>query len=94
VLSAFLLGWHRSGDVLAAWQEHCWGYSTDSAYRWVRKFLLNQGLIRERLCRLRAPPGGNSVDAAFDVFAHLELTLGKQDFIRAFQEQFQVAWPA
>lgn len=43
-LARFLAEWSRlGGDVLAAWQSARTGFSTDSAYRWARRFVRNQG---------------------------------------------------
>jgi len=56
-LACFFLAWSRlQGDVLAAWQEANTGFSTDRAYRWVKRLLRNQGEVRTQLCRARTPP--------------------------------------
>jgi len=84
-LACFFLAWSRlQGDVLAAWQEARTGYSTDSAYRWVKRLLRNQGEVRTRLCRARAPPPTRGAGILADLFEHLDLVLGSENFIEAF----------
>ena len=95
VLNTFLWAWRESGGhVLAAWEKARTGFSTESAYRWIRRLRLNQSQIRSWLCRLRAPPStvkeGNTMG---DLFVHLEATLGMVSTIKTFQERFQEAWP-
>ena len=93
-LSAFLLAWSRlNGEVLAAWQSAQTGFSTDSAYRWVRRLIRNQGEVRQRLCRLRAPPRPPGEGVLADFFEHLKRALESKDFITAFQLRFQRPWP-
>jgi hypothetical protein len=81
------------GDVLAAWQEAKTGFSTDSAYRWVKRLLCNQGEVRSRLCRVRAPPPTPGGGILADLFEHLSLTLESDQFINAFQIRLQRPWP-
>jgi len=93
-LGDFLLAWHRSdGDVLEAWRRARTGFSTDSAYRWARRFVRNQGGVRSRLCRVRAPPPARGAGILADLFEHLGLVLGSENFIEAFQIRLQRPWP-
>jgi hypothetical protein len=93
-LACFFLAWSRlRGDVLAAWQEANTGFSTDSAYRWVKRLLSNQGEVRTRLCRVRAPPPSRGGGILADLFEHLSLVLESEAFIKAFQIRFQRPWP-
>jgi hypothetical protein len=94
VLASFLLAWSQlQGDLLAAWQQAKTGFSTDSAYRWVRRFSLNQGEVRTQLCRARAPPPPLGDGILADLFEHLSLVLENKDFIKTFQIRFQRPWP-
>ena len=94
VLGRFLSFWSElSGDVLAAWQRANTGFSTDSAYRWARRFVLNQGEIRTRLSRVRAPPRPPDQSTHADLFEHLSVVLGSLPVIEAFQMRFQQPWP-
>lgn len=93
-LSSFFLAWSRlQGDVLAAWQQARTGFSTDSAYRWVKRLLHNQGEVRTRLCRVRAPPLTLGGGILTDLFEHLSLALESEAFIEACQIRFQRPWP-
>jgi hypothetical protein len=93
-LAAFLLAWFRlGGDVPAAWQSAKTGFSTDSAHRWARRFVHNQGEVRSRLCRVRAPPPTRGAGILADLFEHLSLVLESENFIEAFQIRFQRPWP-
>lgn len=93
-LACFFLTWSRlRGDVLAAWEAAKTGFSTDSAYRWVKRLLLNQGEVRTRLCRARAPPPTRGAGILADLFEHLSLVLESKAFIEAFQIRFQRPWP-
>lgn len=94
VLSRFLKAWGElRGHVLAAWERARTGFSSDSAYRWVKGFLGNQGEVRTRLCRVRAPPPTRGAGILADLFGHLSLVLGSDRFIEAFQIRFQRPWP-
>lgn len=56
-LTRFLAAWSTlAGDVLATREAAKTGLSPDSAYRWVKRFLRNQGEVRLRHNRVRAPP--------------------------------------
>lgn len=79
--------------MLAAWQAAETGFSTDSAYRWAARFVRNQGEVRTRLCRARAPPPTLGDGILADLFEHLILVLGKNAFIAAFQIRFHGPWP-
>jgi len=93
-LATFLGAWHRlGGNVLAAWQSARTGFSTDSAYRWAKCFVRNQGEIRSRLCRARAPPRALAGPVHADLFEHLRLVFGEVSFTKAFQIRFQEPWP-
>jgi hypothetical protein len=93
-LACFFLSWSRlGGDVLGAWQAARTGFSTDSAYRWVKCLLHNQGEVRSRLCRVRAPPPTRGGGILADLFEHLSLVLESEGFIKAFQIRFQRPWP-
>jgi len=93
-LACFFLAWSQlQGDVLAAWQEAKTGFSTDSAYRWVRRLLRNQGEVRTQLCRARAPPPTRGDGILADLFEHLSLVLESDHFTNAFQIRFQRPWP-
>jgi hypothetical protein len=93
-LAEFLAAWFRlGGRVLAAWEQARTGFSTDSAYRWAKRFECNQGEVRRALCRVRAPPRPLNESAHADLFAHLHLVLGKESFTNAFQIRFQQPWP-
>jgi hypothetical protein len=93
-LAVFLRAWFRlEGNILAAWQSACTGFSTDSAYRWAKRFVGNQDEIRTRLCRVRAPPRPLTPWVHADLFAHLDLVLGMETFTEAFQIRFQQPWP-
>ena len=93
-LAAFLGAWQRlGGNVLAAWQSARTGFSTDSAYRWAKCFVRNQGEIRSRLCRARAPPRALAGLIHADLFEHLRLVFGEVSFTKAFQIRFQEPWP-
>lgn len=93
-LGNFLIAWSELGsDVLAAWQRAKTGFSTDSAYRWTKRFVLNQGEIRTRLSRVRAPPRPLKESTHADLFEHLSEVLGSHTFIEAFQMRFQQPWP-
>jgi hypothetical protein len=93
-LACFFLAWSRlRGDVLAAWQQAKTGFSTDSAYRWIQCLLRNQGEVRTRLCRARAPPPSRGAGILADLFEHLSLALESEAFIKAFQIRFQRPWP-
>ncbi|MDV7390892.1 hypothetical protein RZS08_06055 [Arthrospira platensis SPKY1] len=93
-LAAFLAAWHQlGGNVLAAWQSARTGFSTDSAYRWVKRLLSNQGEVRTQLCRARAPPPTRRDGILADLFKHLSLVLESEAFIEAFQIRFQRPWP-
>lgn len=94
-LAEFLTAWQRlGGKVLAAWEAVRTGFSTDSAYRWAKNFVRNQGGVRARLCRARAPPPPTGEEIHADLFAHLALVFGKTPFTEAFQTRFQEPWPA
>lgn len=94
MLASFLLAWSQlRGDVLAAWEQATTGFSTDSAYRWIRRFKLNQGEVRAQLCRVRAPPPPRGDGILADLFEHLNLVLESNDFTHAFQLRFQRSWP-
>lgn len=94
VLSRFLIAWGESGgNVLAAWERARTGFSTDSAYRWIKRFQLNQDEVRTRLCRVRAPPPTRGAGTLADLFEHLSLVLGSDNFTEAFQIGFQRPWP-
>lgn len=94
ILAKFFTAWHRlGGNVLAAWQSARTGFSTDSAYRWVKRFTRNQGEIRTRLCRARAPPRALAGPVHADLFEHLRLVFGEVSFTKAFQIRFQEPWP-
>ena len=94
VLGCFLIAWSElKGDVLAAWQRAKTGFSTDSAYRWARRFRLNQGEIRTRLTRVRAPPRPLRESTHADLFEHLSVVLGSNPIIETFQMRFQQPWP-
>ena len=94
VLGDFLSFWSElSGDVLAAWQLAKTGFSTESAYRWIQRFVLNQGEIRTRLSRVRAPPRPLKESTHADLFEHLSVVLGSEPVIEAFQMRFQQPWP-
>ena len=94
VLGDFLSFWSElSGDVLAAWQLAKTGFSTESAYRWIQRFVLNQGEIRTRLSRVRAPPRPLKESTHADLFEHLSVVLGSNPIIEAFQMHFQQPWP-
>jgi hypothetical protein len=93
-LAAFLAVWSRlGGNVLGAWEHARTGFSTDSAYRWVKRFVRNQGEVRTRLCRARAPPPTRGDGILADLFGHLSLVLENEAFIEAFQIRFQRPWP-
>ena len=93
-LGDFLSFWSElSGDVLTAWQRAKTGFSTDSAYRWAKRFMLNQGEIRTRLSRVRAPPRPLRESTHADLFEHLSVVLGSETVIEAFQMRFQQPWP-
>ena len=81
------------GDVLAAWEHAQTGFSTDSAYRWAKRFVLNQGEIRIRLSRVRAPPRPLSESTHADLFEHLSVVPGSEPVIEAFRMRFQEPWP-
>jgi len=94
ILSCFLLAWSRlNGDVLAAWERAKTGFSTDSAYRWIRRLGFNQSEVRTQLCRARPPPPPQRDGILADLFEHLDLALGETNFIEAFQLRFQRPWP-
>ena len=94
VVACFLLAWTQlGGNVLAAWEQAKTGFSTDSAYRWIRRFKYNQGEVRTQLCRARAPPPPREGGILADLFEHLSLVLGSEDFIKTFQLRFQRPWP-
>lgn len=94
VLACFLRAWSTlQGDVLSAWQQAKSGFSTDSAYRWIARFVRNQGEVRTQLCRARAPPPPQGGGILADLFEHLSLVLEKNDFIKTFQIRFQRPWP-
>lgn len=94
MLWCFLIAWFElTGDVLAAWQRAQTGFSTDSAYRWAKRFVLNQGEVRTHLCRVRAPPQPLTESTHADVFEHLSVVLGSESVIEAFQMRFQEPWP-
>ncbi len=87
VLARFFWEWSRlGGAVSVAWESARTGFSIDSAYRWAKRFLGNQGGVR-------APPlcGRESFHA--DLFEHLRLALGTDSFAEAFQIRFQEPWP-
>ena len=93
-LASFFLAWHQlGGNVLGAWQAAKTGFSTDSAYRWVKCLIENQDEVRTQLCRARAPPPTLGDGILADLFEHLILVLGKSAFIAAFQIRFQRLWP-
>lgn len=93
-LAEFLAAWGRlDGNVLAAWQQARTGFSTDSAYRWAKRFVRNQGGVRTRLCRARAPPRPLQASVHADLFGHLALVFGTAPFTEAFQIRFQSPWP-
>jgi hypothetical protein len=93
-LAHLLWAWFElQGDVLGAWQQAKTGFSTDSAYRWVKRFVRNQGEIRSRLCRVRAPPRALSKWIHAELFEHLQLAFGKKTFTKDFQIHFQSPWP-
>ena len=93
-LGDFLSFWSElGGDVLAAWQRAKTGFSTESAYRWVKRFRLNQGEIRTRLSRVRAPPRPLRESTHADLFEHLSVVLESNPIIEAFQMRFQQPWP-
>ena len=93
-LGDFLIAWSElRGDVLAAWQRTRIGFSTDSAYRWAKRFMLNQGEIRTRLSRVRAPPRPADQSTHADLFEHLSVVLASNPIIEAFQMRFQQPWP-
>lgn len=94
LLAAFLAAWNSlGGKVLAAWEAVGTGFSTDSAYRWVKRFARNQGEVRTRLCRVRDPPRALAGLVHADLFEHLRLVFGEVSFVRAFQIRFQEPWP-
>jgi len=94
VLASFLWEWSRlGGAVSAAWENTRTGYSLDSAYRWAKRFLGNQGGVRARLCRVRAPPLCPTESVHADLFEHLRLAFGMVSFAEAFQIRFQEPWP-
>ncbi len=94
VLWCFLFAWFElKGNVLAAWQHANTGFSTDSAYRWVKRFVLNQGEIRTRLSRVQAPPQPLKESTHADLFEHLSVVLESNSIIEAFQIRFQQPWP-
>ena len=93
-LACFFLACSQlQGGVLAAWERAKTGFSTDSAYRWVKCLLRNQGEVRTRLCRARAPPPTRGAGLLADLFEHLSLVLESEAFIKAFQIRFQRPWP-
>lgn len=93
-LAAFLGAWQLlGGNVLAAWQSVRTGFSTDSAYRWVKRFTRNQGEVRTRLSRVRDPPRALAGPVHADLFEHLRLVFGEVSFTKAFQIRFQEPWP-
>ena len=93
-LAKFFSAWHRlGGNILAAWQSADTGFSTDSAYRWAKRFVRNQGEVRTRLCRARAPPRPLTQLVHADLFEHLYLVLGRKSFTTVFQIRFQEPWP-
>jgi len=83
----------QGGNVLAAWEQARTGFSTDSAYRWVKGFLVNQSEVRTRLCRVRAPPPTRGAGILGDLFGHLSLVLESNNFTGTFQIRFQRPWP-
>ncbi len=94
VLARFLWEWSRlGGAVSAAWESARTGFSLDSAYRWAKRFLGNQGGVRARLCRVRAPPLCGREFFHADLFEHLRLALGTDSFAESFQIRFQEPWP-
>ena len=54
--------------------------------------MLNQGEIRTRLSRVRAPPRPADQSTHADLFEHLSVVLGSEPFIEAFQMRFQQPW--
>lgn len=93
-LDCFLRAWARlGGDIQAAWQEARTGFSIDSAYRWVKRFVRNQGGIRSRLCRVRAPPRACSKWVHAQLFGHLQAVFGAKSFTINYQMHFQRPWP-
>lgn len=94
VLCAFFSAWSQlGGDVLLAWEQAQTGFSTDSAYRWIRRLLGCQSEVRTRLCRARPPPPTRRDGILADLFEHLDLVLDTTNFIEGFQLRFQRPWP-
>ena len=93
-LAEFLTAWFRlGGNVTAAWERARTGFCTDSAYRWAKRFVRNQGVVRARLCRARDPPRPLDQSVHADLSGHLALVFGEEPFTEAFQIRFQEPWP-
>jgi hypothetical protein len=86
----FLKLWKgESCNIISAWSRSRCGFALETAYRWASNFKKNESLLREALCRLRAPP--EEEGCAFDVFHHLISSL-KDDVIFNYQIGTQKPW--
>jgi hypothetical protein len=56
-LAALVQPVHGGGSIHRAWAASKLWISLTSAYRWLRRWKLNLGHIRTRLCLIQDPPG-------------------------------------